>query len=63
MVSNVLNVKYLVNHLGDVAALQDSLVDIEKRLLVIQGVGLSASILVGIGSVISMIVGEFYLLL
>ena len=46
---------------GDVAALQDSLVDIEKRLLVTQGVGLSASILVGIGSIICMIVGGILL--
>ena len=47
--------------LGDVAALQDSLVDIEKRLLITQGVGLSASILVGIGSIICMIVGGILL--
>ena len=47
--------------LGDVAALQDSLVDIEKRLLVVQGTGLSASVLVGIGSIICMIVGGILL--
>ena len=46
--------------LGDFAALRDSLVDIEKRLLVTQGVGLSASVLV-IGSIIYMIVGEILL--
>lgn len=43
--------------LGDVAALKASLDDIEKRILVLQGVGLSASILVGIGGIICMIVG------
>ena len=47
--------------LGDVATLQDSLVDIEKRSLITQGVGLSASILVGIGSIICMIVGGILL--
>ena len=47
--------------LGDVEALQDSLVDIEKRLLVVQGAGLSASVLVGIGSIVCMIVGGILL--
>ena len=47
--------------LGDFAALQDSLVDIEKRLLVTQGVGLSTSVLVVIGSIICMIVGGILL--
>ena len=47
--------------LGNVAALQDSLVDIEKRLLVVQGVGVSGSVLVGIGSLICMIVGGILL--
>ena len=47
--------------LGDVAALQDSLIDIEKRLLIVQGTGLSASVLIGIGSIICMIVGGILL--
>ena len=37
---------------GDVAALQDSLVDIEKRLLVTQGVGLSASVYLLVSAVL-----------
>ena len=47
--------------LGDVAALKDSFIDIEKRLLAVQGTGLSASVLIGIGSIICMIVGGILL--
>ena len=47
--------------LGDVAVLQDSLVDIEKRLLVAQGARLSTSVLIGIGSIICIIAGGILL--
>ena len=47
--------------LGDVAGLQDSLLDIEKRFLIMQGAWLSASVLVGIGSIVCMIIGGILL--
>lgn len=47
--------------LGDVEDLKISLIDIEKRLLVTQGVGLSACVVIGICSFVCMIVGGILL--
>ena len=43
--------------LGDTKSLRDSLIDIEKRILGLETVGLSTSMLLAIGSVVCLIVG------